>query len=334
MKLKAWTLAELTIIIIIILILTKASSAIVKNTNINKARIFTYVTIRNLTMGNIAIKEKYGSIYPASASTHDVSNSKDWYCLNLADSFSKEGTTNCSTTLLPDDDNFILANGVSIKGLSSSWIKAYDDLYYKNILIDINNQEGMNKIGIDKFPLRIFRGYNSNGNSADGLVLPVDCQSGKDILYDKDGNLISLNHNYCAGSSNFASNNEIFSYNTFRVTNKNNPKEANIIFAGKSVIEADCLANGGNGFYNHQICQSLGYNLHERCAHESTCFECETKGTCPNNSTETNCNTIAQSNKLTLEDGSEQGYKCFSLIAKPIGGMGLIGGAIMGEVGI
>ena len=334
MNKKGWTLAELTVIVIIILILTKASMSVVKNININKARIYTYITMKNLTMGNIAIREKYTDFYPKTALEHDSVEATDWYCLNLADIFAKDGSTNCNKNLPAQTDNFILANGVSIKGVSSNWIQAYDNLYYKDLLIDIDNTNGINKLGIDRFPLRVFKGSNANGDSTDGIVLPVDCQNGKDILYNKDGDLITLYHSYCTGTSNIASSNELISYGAFKVTDGNKPKTASIIFAGKSAIEIDCLTSGGKGFYNYQICANKGYYLHEKCAHESTCADCEENGTCPNGGTESNCNILAENNKVTLQDGSKKGYKCFSMISKPMDGMGLIGGAVMGEIGI
>ena len=92
MNKNAWTLAELTIAITILLVLTAASVSMTKNININQTRLNLYAAIRNLTMANIAIKEKplsYSLFYPKSAEEHDADDTKtnDWYCMNVADAF-------------------------------------------------------------------------------------------------------------------------------------------------------------------------------------------------------------------------------------------------------
>ncbi|MBR5774501.1 MAG: hypothetical protein IKY44_06595, partial [Clostridia bacterium] len=67
MKKQAWTLAELTVVIVVILILAKASISVARTMDINKGRIYMYATMRNLTMGNLAIKEKFGEFVSSFA---------------------------------------------------------------------------------------------------------------------------------------------------------------------------------------------------------------------------------------------------------------------------
>ena len=50
MKKKAWTMAEMAIAMIILMILCALSMALIKNANINKARIFLYVGLKNVLL--------------------------------------------------------------------------------------------------------------------------------------------------------------------------------------------------------------------------------------------------------------------------------------------
>ena len=327
MKKQAWTLAELTVVIVVILILAKASISVARTMDINKGRIYMYATMRNLTMGNLAIKEKFGEFYPASASVHDANNSTDWYCTNLADNFSIESTPFCADSTTSTTANFIFSNGISFKGMSSAWQNTSGDLYYKDILVDIDGDLGSNKIGIDRYPLRVFRGTNTLGVNMDGMILPVDCNQADP--------LVGTSHSYCNGATNnIASSAEIFSYSIYRVTNGKKPESATIIMAGKTALESDCLALGGKGIYPATACKAKNFYIHESCAHEDICADCAFDGTCPNNGTEESCMALAEKNKLADKEGVLKGYKCIPLLTKPTSGLGLFGGAIMAEVGI
>ena len=103
-----------------------------------------------------------------------------------------------------------------------------------------------------------------------------------------------------------------------------------------SAIEADCKAYGGIGFYHAQTCKEYGFNLLERCAHESTCESCAEYGVCPNGVDKAGCDTLASNNLINAkqEDGTyaSTGFQCFTLINKPTGGMGMIGSAVFGDM--
>lgn len=333
MKKNAWTLLELTVIMIVILVLTAASMSVMKTINVNKMRIYTYSAIRNLTMGSIAIKDKYGEMYPDEAKTSDnnAAVANDWYCMNLVDSLMTDGAINCikniidGTPISSPTPNFKLANGIYVYGASNSWRTAYGDLHYKDMMFDINGNGGADKIGVDRFPLRVFRGATAQGYNADALVQPVDCTSGQDYLTDTAGNKITLSSTYCTGGSvALASDSEFLTYAVYKVVDTNKPNSAVPILAGRSAVEADCLAHGAKGLYGKQLCSANAYKLYPECAHEETCAGCEADGTCPNSGTEANCNALAQNNK----------FRCFALMSKPTAGLGLMGIAVMNEVGL
>jgi len=162
----------------------------------NKNKIYIYAALRNLSMGNIAITEmpaNGGYFYPNNASSHDSSATTDWYCLYLADSFSLTANPECEKTTDTDglgNVNLRFPNGIVFQGIASEWKLMYDGLYYKDFIIDADGEKGSNKIGIDRYPMRVYRGNTHQGISIDGMVIPVEC--GKDYVYDKDDNKITL----------------------------------------------------------------------------------------------------------------------------------------------
>lgn len=338
MKKYAWTMAELTVIIIIMLILTKAAMSITKSINVNKSRIFAYSAVRNLTMGNIYVRQK-NKMKPEQviAACNDSTMTNDWYCMHLADTYSLKSDTNCAKTATANTVNFTLANGISVMGAASAWKTAYTNLYYKDILVDTDGtSKGVNKIGVDRFPLRVFLGKNAYLENLRGLVVPVNCQSGQDIITTDTGTLKTLTSPYCSGvNNNMANDSEIFAYDVYVVKNPNKANTAGVLLSKRSVMEADCLSNGGRGIYGHAACKSKGYRLHEKCAHSKTCKGCEEGGTCPTGyTTEEACITLAENNKIEIKPGKKKGHRCVNMISKPTGGMGMLGGSILGEMGI
>ena len=159
-------------------------------------------------------------------------------------------------------------------------------------------------------------------------------------VINADGNKITLSHSYCGSSnSNIASNEEIISYGVYRVTNPNQTTKATILAASKSALEADCIAYGSKGFYGGKICSENGFVIDDRCAHEELCEDCETYGICAGGSKDA-CLALAESNKLNVpnEDNpavtEKTAFRCFTLMTKPTGGMGLITGSLIGDLGI
>ena len=145
MKFKAWTLAEMTIGLAIVMLLTYATMTITKSTNNNKAKLYVYGAVKNLAMGNGSISDKHGEFYPERPNA----STGDWYCNEIADVFALATPVNCSskTTI------FKFGNGLTIEGLAKDWTAPYSyksdtcttthcnstpDFWYKNIMIDIN----------------------------------------------------------------------------------------------------------------------------------------------------------------------------------------------------
>ena len=290
MKKYAWTIAELLMALVFIMVI---SGFLISNFKPNKqsAKINVYATIRNLEKGIIAIDDKYEKLATectdcCTGDSYDLDNNPTTKCIvdylpgvttcpstcganratqcicykkcpTKCNSLNMEGLTktiftggtaqfckelvdvmnlkssNCSAT--QGSPNLVFANGVEVYGLRSELQymgKTTDEgkkYAYLDIGIDINGSKGLNKQGVDRFPLRIF--------AVDNLILPVDCNttSGKKIFdwrqYDpvlgKDG-MVNINLNpYCykgtnfgktSGTScgiNFQADDEIITYDTY-----------------------------------------------------------------------------------------------------------------------
>lgn len=355
MKLKAWTMAELTIAVIVIIILSAISMSVTKNNNINKARIFVYAALRNLNLGNVAILEANDyNLYPGTAKDSDDSASvtDDWYCLHLVDNFTLKGSPDCTKKYSNSKDatvNFTFTNGVTFQGFGTKWEEAYEGLDYKNVVIDIDGEGGSNKVGVDRFPIRIFKGKTHNGDNANGMIFPVNCDTdrAKDAITKSDGTLFQFplspycNDKFDASGSNKKANlaldTEIITNNIYRVTNAEKATSAQTMAAGRSTIEADCMAHGPKGFYGAKVCSNNGFKLSEKCAHTFVCGGCkDSVNVCPDldesgtEGSEEKCNEMASKN----EEAAGGAYRCVVFLGKPTSGLGMIGSAIMQEMGM
>lgn len=346
MSKKAWTLAELTIAITILLILTAASISVTKNINVNKTKMNLYAAIRNLTMANIAIKEKplsYSLFYPKSAEEYDADDTKtnDWYCMNVADAFSMKIAPNCLKSAAANTVNITLMNGVTYMGLATPWKEVYPDLFYKNITIDTNGASSPNALGIDIFPVRVFKGKKYDGLTMDGIIMPVNCTSDK-IYNSTDeinlGNDDSKKHPSCTAEYDFLADTNFFAQNIYRVMevpNKANPR-ARMIVGSLSTAKADCLAHGGKGYLSEKQCAELGFSLHQHCANKRTCKGCKAEddsyNICPEGGDEATCEALAEANEVEISLNHKYTYECFYLMDKPSSGLGVLGNGALGSL--
>ena len=341
MKKHAWTMGEMIIAISVLLVLTGLAVRSIKNLEVNKAKISLYAAIRHLTMGTLAVSEKddFRGLNPKVAVDWNNGNSTDWYCLQLADAMAIKSSVNCAKNTT--SANFTTANGMTFYGLADAWSLLYGDAYYKNVLVDINDTEKPNKIGHDKFPLRVYRGMSQSKISLDGVVYPADCSS---ETFDTGSGTTTLTHTDCGGSTNkFASSIQHVTYDIYKVMKVNSGAvaiRAQKIHTGLSLKDADCLAYGDTGLYGGRACKSIK-DIHQDCAHPDTCEECETHQICPNNGSKANCDTLANdsTHKITYTDPESgttetENFPCFTLMSKPTGGLGMIGGSIISELGI
>ena len=343
-KINGWTMAELVIAIIILIIVSALSVSVFKP-DTNKARIFMYAAMKNLSKGNTAIIEKHNSIAPDNMDA----GTKDWYCLNLADKFALSNEPNCAKAAAPKEVNFRFSNGMTLQGVASAWYTPYSGAGYsfKNIVVDIDGEKGVNKIGIDRFPLRIYK-----GSTYEGMIHPVNC--GDDVVYNSAGTKITLSSStgaspYCrqkfdltgsvVANKNMLLDDQIVTYDVYQPVTDEEYSRAVIVATSLSTMAANCAAYGGNGFFSKPYCGSKNLRLTARCAKAETCNACSGSSpvsydVCPfktdgktQTGSETACRTLAA-------EVNPKDMPCFILLHKPTAGLGFLAGSVIGELDI
>ncbi len=345
-KLNAWTLVELFMAMgVIIIISTFLSTAFKPNTQ--KAKLFAYATINNLITGTLSVSEKYQSdpdATPKDLTYQNPDSDDDTFCLELADTFSLSETPNCAKTATISDVNLRFPNEVTVQGLTNPWKKPFVTSAYsfKNIIIDIDGEKGLNRLWIDRFPLRIYQGAKY-----DGTIHPVNCSD--DSVYDDEGKKITLSDDigkspYCkqkfdaSGANvnkNFVIDDNVITYDLYKAAATGEETKATLIASSQSPAAADCLAYGGNGYYSRQQCAQMGFKIHSQCASSGTCEECASvsPSICPmdfDNTAQTDqagCLELAEKNKT-----GESEIRCFTLYHKPSGGMSFLVETMIGEI--
>ena len=340
MKKYAWTLAEMVIVIIILFMLSGLCVSLFKP-DTQKAKICLYAAIRNITRGNITIIEKYETLMKHD----DPEAEEDWYCTQFADAFTLDTEANCSKDADEGDINIRFAHGVTIQGLASDWVQPFADssYYYKNIVVDIDGSDGMNRLWVDRFPLRIISGSNKG---AEGLVVTVTCGD-NDLVYNDKAEPHAVvavapaaKNPYCSNgftpsgdavNKNFALSKDILTYDVYRAISTEPDSKAELITTSVSPMEADCMAYGDQtGYYSTAECDSAKIRIKGKCATKQNCGTC-TNNTCPMNQEGTSatdhdgCSELA--GVLNPNDIS-----CFAIVHKPSGGASFMLQALIGDI--
>lgn len=343
-KINAWTMVELVIALTILILLSTICITVYKP-NIQKSKIIAYATMKNLTQGNIAIMEANENELVKDNKV-DGSDIYDWHCFHLADVFSLEGNSDCKVDGEKKKNmkvNLTLPNGVTVQGLTNDWLEPFSgsDYKIKNIVIDIDGRKGVNKIGIDRFPLRLY-----NGSGYTGMVQVVNCKSDKDIVYNEDTK-VTLGADfrpYCkqgfdanGNASNvvFTLDNKIISYDIYRATSSDEESAAELVASSLAPMDADCGAYGGEGFYSKKECadatNKIGgdyLRIRTKCATSTNCADCGY--ICPKNKDNTG-NTTADSCAAMLVETNPDDLPCFTLLHKPSGGTTFLLETLIGQ---
>ncbi len=345
-KKNAWTLIELFMAMSVIILI--ASFLITTfRPNVQRAKLYTYATIINLIKGTIAVMEKYQSdpdSEPKTLSYQNPDSTDDTFCIEFADNFTLSEAADCSKDALISDINLKFPNGVTVQGLANPWKKPYvtSSYMFKNIIIDIDGEEGLNKIWIDRFPLRIYEGAKY-----DGTIYPVNCAD--DSVYDDEGNKITLDDStgkspYCkqkfnaSGANvnkNFLMDDKVITYDIYKAAATGEQTKATLVASAQSPAAADCMAYGGNGYHSREECAQFGVKIHTQCASSATCEGCGSvsPSICPMDSTQTTqtdqtgCLEIAKANQIDDTD-----VRCITLQHKPGSGLSYLVESLVGEI--
>lgn len=321
MKKLGFTFIEIfTALIVIMIISGLCVSSFKSRANNQKLKLFAYASINNLMKGNIsAMDNNSGSI-----EAENVDN-KDWLCLQIVDAFALRGSANCDVKTAGDTTvNFVMANGVSVQGLSTPWVTIadFDKFKYKDIVIDIDGvDKGVNKQYVDKIPLRIFL-----GSEYAGIVQPINCGT-----YDNVYNNTALTSPYCTSGKNadYLSDDSIISYDVYRQINKDST-DASMVAAAQPALKADCMAYGDEGIYSKTACNTKAFNIHHKCLTKDNCKLCATY---PNLCKKEDGTAIA-SQEACLTEATKYNpddLQCFTLIHRPNAALGIVLDTIVGK---
>ncbi len=334
-KSGGWTLAELVIALIFVIIISVIGINIF-NPNVQKSKIYIYAFLKNLTAANSAIVTNKGDVINSDPS--DEPAGYDWYCLQLADTFTVsefDCEKAADDTLNAKKVNMVLPNGITIQGLTNPWRQPNcTDCNYKikNILVDLDGESGLNTLWSDRFPLRIYQGSDLSGQ-----IQTINCQNQQ--VYAQDGTIQNLTLDtglspYCnkgfnmekgAVNKDFWQDKEIITYDVYRTNNESENGAAKLIASAQSILDADCGAYGGDGFFTKKQCSSYSKKIFTQCVTESLCSTCVSNEStnsydiCPLK--DPNDKTLGYTNATTCVDAFNEfnpdNSSCFIILHKP-----------------
>ena len=310
MKKCAWTIAEMIIAMTVMIILSGICVNMFKP-NSQKAKFYMYSAVTNITKANIAVIEKNNGLITDRVSKED-GTAEDSYCNSVADFLSLQSIPNCSTSAAETDINIQFPNKIAFYGMASDWITPEGATYkYKNIMIDIDGEEGLNKVGADRFPMRVLAG---SGKGTEGMVIPVDCNENEETK-----------NPYCGDSNkNFATDDQILVFNIYRAMDDSENSKVSLIASSLSHMEADCMAHGGEGVYSAEECSDAKIKVNQSCATSSICDKCTTDTLPDGAADKEGCKTVAN-------DYNGSGLSCVYTRHKPKASMALIFDALIGD---
>lgn len=302
-----WTMAELVVVMVILAILSTLSIQVIKPKKI-KVLPFAYASIKNLgEAAKYVLSENSTNRLPDNLIDIPEADSNKT-CVGMAETLSLLGDYNCTKTYgsrpataknpvgsEAGKPNFQTANLISYSGLENDFTPTHRgtatnvgkcatvEIGMKDIMIDINGDDGENKIGEDQFPLKILQS---------GEVIPGTCRdiSGSSTPSECAGevfeNPVFKKHPSCGSNTKAYINEKYpFAYNVYLtrlVTEEeiasNSYREGdrvveNLKIDDRGIIEvsfaeADCLAR--NNVLTRTQCAALGYAPADKCIEDQS----------------------------------------------------------------
>lgn len=311
---EAFTITELVITMAIMMVLAVFAIINIKPGQ-NKAKLFLYSALSNISSAVSTIADENGKSLSVAEGDVDVDGNKfDWLCVKLADFFSLASSANCSKDASATDVNIVFTSGIEIQGLAGPWkndIKndSDDNPYrYKDFVIDIDGiSKGMNKVGVDRFPMRIYKEMIGE------RVMPVDCSQSTAGDYCKNG--------ATRVDVNLAKSQDYISFDIYRADSKDS-ENANAVASFQSYMQADCGINGGSGYFTNEECAEAGYYLFPKCISKDMCAQCASgANVCPMIA---GVQMDAQECRSKIDTYNPDEGGCIPLLHRPSGGAGLI----------
>lgn len=295
---NGWTMAELVVAMLVLAILMTLSIQNIKPKKI-KVLPFAYASVKNLNEAARAVlSDNLVKNLPDTAVDAPVENSNKT-CVDMAETLSLVGGYNCVKTSATSPangkgktgkPNFQTSNMISYSGLEKDFTPTFRGtasnigqcatvaVGMKDVMVDIDGDEGDNKVGKDQFPLKLLQ---------TGEVVPGTCSDispggtpGECSGFTFD-NPTFAKHPSCGGvNTKFINENYPFAYTVYRVRKVTEEE----IDSGEyraddriteilriddegmveiSFAKADCIAR--NNVLTRTQCESLGYKPVSEC---------------------------------------------------------------------
>lgn len=297
---KAWTMAEVVMAMVVLAILASLSIQVIKPVRM-KAKPYAYASILNLNKAAKSVMYDNATDKLSDEIIDMPVADSNKTCVGLAEAFSLVGDYTCVTTVETHPasgegntgvPNFQTSNMITYSGLEKDFTVTYRgaaidaqkcataEVGMKDVMIDINGDEGDNEVGKDQFPLKLMQTGEvfpgTCANIAPG-ARPSECTSAS------FNNPSLIRHPLC-GSNNtkFIDENYPFAYNLY-VTREPTGAEIDagtyrvgdfvtqIIEQDVSFAKADCLSRGN--ILTRTQCSAMGYEPLDKCLEPQTyCF--------------------------------------------------------------
>ena len=332
-KKSGWTLAELVIALMFIIVISVIGIS-VYNPSVQKNKIFIYAFLKNLSAANSAIMTNKGDIINPS---YDATG-YDWYCMQLADTLTTveyDCEFEADDTLNAKKVNITLPNKITIQGLTNPWRQPVCqgcEYKFKNIVVDIDGEKGLNKLWSDRFPIRIYQGGDLSGE-----IQTINCENQQ--MYGTDGTILDMTIDdgaspYCykgfnmekgTVNKNFWEDKDIITYDVYRPNATNEEGPAEMVASAQSLLDADCGAYGGEGFFTKKQCARYSKRMYAQCTTDNMCAQCiSTEGSnafdiCPVR--DPSDSSLGITNQTTCVDAANEfnpnKLSCFKVLHKP-----------------
>lgn len=308
---NGWTMAELVVAMLVLAILMALSIQTLRPKKL-KTLPFAYAAVRNLNdAAKYVLAEKLVSNLPDGPVSYPLANSNET-CVSMAEAMSLIGDYNCVKTTVSapasgkgnaGKPNFTAANLISYSGLEKDFTATYRgaatssgkcataEVGMKDVMIDIDGDEGDNQVGKDQFPIKLLQ---------TGEVVPGTCSNiapaatPSECSGETFSNPTFTKHPSCGSNTTmFINQKEPFAYTVYKSRLATDDEVASgayqandriteplvvgdVTKAEISFAEADCISR--NNVLTRTQCEKLGYQIASECIDEGVyCFVKQTR---------------------------------------------------------
>lgn len=288
---KAWTMAEVVMAMVVLAILASLTIQTIKPMRV-KTKPYAYASILNLNKGTKIVLQENSTDRLSDEVVDVPTTGSNKTCVDLAESFSLVGDYTCVTTAATHpasgkgntgSPNFQTSNMITYSGLEKIFTQTYRgaaadsslcataQVGIKDIMIDINGDEGDNEVGKDQFPLKLMQ----TGEVFPGTCTDITPTSSLPECTGPFENPTITKHPDCGSDDKkYINENYPFAYNIYLVreatedeinagTYTSDEAVSEVLREDISFAEADCLTRGN--VLTRTQCNAMGYAPIDRC---------------------------------------------------------------------